>query len=228
MCTITLLGGILLALAHTTCTTTADLDKPKPGMALKPAGAIAQEPMFPQQYPVHKGVQAPPPGRSQLEELTSYPASMVAPSKHPIDPNKVPPGWSAAVVKSEPTTPQKVVLFNEAGGYINEHRRRFGRWADQNNPVEVLGDCASACTLVVAEIKKENLCFGPEASLKFHQATNNLGQLAPLATEEMYNSYPADIRAWIDRKGGWQKIPISGWLYLDAPELWKMGYRKCP
>jgi hypothetical protein len=37
----------------------------------------------------------------------------------------------------------------------------------------------------------------------------------------------ADIRKWIDDHGGLKRIPYSGWMYLDAADLWKMGYQKC-
>jgi len=43
----------------------------------------------------------------------------------------------------------------------------------------------------------------------------------------MFDSYPEDIRAWIDSKGGIALLPYEGFLVLLAPELWKMGYRKC-
>jgi hypothetical protein len=43
----------------------------------------------------------------------------------------------------------------------------------------------------------------------------------------MINSYPADIRGWIEARGGVEKMSISEWWTLPAEELWKMGYRKC-
>ena len=35
------------------------------------------------------------------------------------------------------------------------------------------------------------------------------------------------ICAWIAAFGGVEKLPLSGYWYLEAPELWKMGYRRC-
>lgn len=44
----------------------------------------------------------------------------------------------------------------------------------------------------------------------------------------MIDSYPADIRDWIEAKGGFDRMPIGKNLWtLPASELWKMGYRKC-
>ena len=38
---------------------------------------------------------------------------------------------------------------------------------------------------------------------------------------------PKDIRAWINAKGGYKKMPIEGVWTLSAPDLWKMGHRRC-
>jgi hypothetical protein len=43
----------------------------------------------------------------------------------------------------------------------------------------------------------------------------------------IYWSSPPDIRAWIDAKEGYAKMPLEGYWILPASELWKMGYRKC-
>jgi hypothetical protein len=188
------------------------------GMA---TGALAQEPMFPGQYPLVPQRLS----RTTLEELTSYPASAVAPLDRP-DATK--PELFKQLPFNERFQGETVKLTFEPGGSVAVHEGRFREIAVRNSKVEVINDCASACTLVVSHIKKENLCFGPNASLKFHQARHaHTGQLSPDTTERMYRSYPDDIRAWIDRKGGPSKIPHTGWLYLDAPELWKMGYAKC-
>jgi hypothetical protein len=46
-------------------------------------------------------------------------------------------------------------------------------------------------------------------------------------TQWMIDKYPADIQAWIKAKGGREKMPIFRFWLLEAPELWKLGYRKC-
>jgi hypothetical protein len=44
----------------------------------------------------------------------------------------------------------------------------------------------------------------------------------------MFDSYPQDIRTWLQQKGGLEKMAHGAKLWaLLAPELWKMGYRKC-
>ena len=43
----------------------------------------------------------------------------------------------------------------------------------------------------------------------------------------MYESYPGDIRAWIDRQGGWRKLQLATFWTLYDHELWAMGYPRC-
>ena len=50
---------------------------------------------------------------------------------------------------------------------------------------------------------------------------------APEVTKWMIDRYPADIRGWIDAKGGLENMPTHGYWTLPAKELWEIGYRKC-
>jgi hypothetical protein len=209
MCTITLFGGILLTLAHTTCTTTADLDKPKPvktitfdkdgtpkelppntswpfGMALKPDGAPLMAP----------GVQDPPP----------------------------------------PTPPKghKVTLRHEPGGDLTAHWQRFVKYGEGGNEVQVLGACNSACTMLLLVVDEKKICFGPKASLGYHWfETKNRGEPDSAyrpdrqKTERLIDRSPAPIKAWLEAKGGVDAMPHREFWRLNANELWKMGYRKC-
>jgi hypothetical protein len=49
-----------------------------------------------------------------------------------------------------------------------------------------------------------------------------------LSASSFFGLGPADIRAWIEAKGGAEKMPQWTFWTLGAEELWKMGYRKCP
>jgi hypothetical protein len=103
--------------------------------------------------------------------------------------------------------------------------------AEHGGPVEIRGPCASACTMVMEAVHRDNLCFDVNGSLVFHMAStqNKDGSWSPSLTwtEEMVGNYPEDIRAWINAKGGYKKIPIDSLWTLPARELWAMGYRKC-
>jgi hypothetical protein len=52
------------------------------------------------------------------------------------------------------------------------------------------------------------------ARLGFHQARlgNYNGAPPPQATKAMFDSYPADIRGWLNAKGGLDQMPLRGIL----------------
>jgi hypothetical protein len=103
--------------------------------------------------------------------------------------------------------------------------------------VEIRGVCQSACTLIVSRVPAKRICFDPNGSLAFHLARDLLTKPGEFpqkwsrndpATKLLVDSYPADIRAWIDARGGYMELPYDGFWVLRAPELWVMGYRRCP
>jgi hypothetical protein len=47
------------------------------------------------------------------------------------------------------------------------------------------------------------------------------------ASRQMFDSYPEDIRAWLNAKGGLEKMPLDSFWLLHPSELWKMGYKNC-
>jgi hypothetical protein len=103
--------------------------------------------------------------------------------------------------------------------------------AEHGGPVEIRGPCASACTMVMAAVHRHNLCFDVNGSLVFHKAStpNKDGSWSPSRTwtKAMVGNYPKDISAWINAKGGFKRMPSDGVWTLPAPDLWKMGYRRC-
>ena len=128
--------------------------------------------------------------------------------------------------------PRKVVITADGGGLVESYEAFWQNLADKGAEVEIRGDCASACTLVISYIPKERLCFDANGLLLFHMATQvsrqGLKNPDPLRTEAMVDSYPDDIRAWISKQGGYRMMPWKNhWWMLRAPELWAMGYRRC-
>jgi hypothetical protein len=122
----------------------------------------------------------------------------------------------------------KTVLYNEPGGIISDHWKRWQALALSGDDVEIRGACTSACTLIMAHIPNDRLCFGESASLQFHASRNaTSGEPSISTTQWMINSYPQDIRRWIIAKGGVEKMTIEQAWTLSAPELWAMGYRRC-
>ena len=123
---------------------------------------------------------------------------------------------------------EPVVMNGGRGGLLAEHYVRFWALKQQGATVEMRGGCWSACTTITAFIPKERLCFAPGAFLAFHAARRvDNQQLEPHVTLSMYAGYPAEIRQWIDTRGGPAKMTIETYWTLYAPDLWAMGYPRC-
>jgi hypothetical protein len=125
----------------------------------------------------------------------------------------------------------KHVVRGNPGGPVVPYLAYWMIIEENGTEVEIRGPCMSACTWVAAVIPKSRLCFDANGYLAFHKVRdlNKDGSTSPdfTGTQEMVDSYPKDIRAWINAKGGYKKMPIDGLWHLRAPELWTMGYRKC-
>jgi hypothetical protein len=120
----------------------------------------------------------------------------------------------------------KTVLYDEPGGGVQWYIERWRAVDASGNDVEIRGSCASACTLVMAVVPADRICFGDAASLRFHMSSRFDVPTAETA-QWMLDQYPQDIRLWIMAKGGVEKMTIEQMWTLAAPELWAMGYRKC-
>jgi hypothetical protein len=125
--------------------------------------------------------------------------------------------------------PNSRMVFNfERGGVIKEHVERWQELARSGADVEILGPCFSACTMIVAYVPKERLCFGVFASLQFHLAWDReTGKTSLDASLWMLKLYPREIYDWIMEMGGVASMTIQDFWELRAPTLWQMGYRKC-
>ena len=121
----------------------------------------------------------------------------------------------------------KLTVTDDPGGLVWVH---WGLWKDavaKGRPVEILGRCWSACTMVMT-VPQDRICFGPKAQLGFHAAwVRETGKPSGIATKWMFDQYPKDIQNWITKRGGVGKMSIGEFWYLTAPELWEMGYRRC-
>jgi hypothetical protein len=119
-------------------------------------------------------------------------------------------------------------LYLERGGVIKEHIQRWEELARSGADVEILDDCYSACTLIVAYVAKERLCFGAFATLQFHLASNReTGKPSLDVSLWMLKQYPRDIYDWIMERGGIDGMTVGTFYEMRAPLLWRMGYRQC-
>jgi hypothetical protein len=151
------------------------------------------------------------------------------PPANPI--GDVPPGWSLiALTPQRPAEPvlEPVVMLGGMGGSIMEHHAQFWALKRQGASVEMRGGCWSACTLLTSYIPKEKLCFAPGAFLAFHSARTVQSPEPQLqSTLRMYASYPPEIRQWIDRNGGPDKLTVESFWTMYDRDLWAMGYPRC-
>jgi len=118
--------------------------------------------------------------------------------------------------------------YLEPGGVIKEHIERWQELARSGADIEILGPCYSACTLIVAYVPKERLCFGVFASLQFHLAwVRETGKPSLDASLWMLKQYPREIYDWLMEMGGVARMTVPTFWELRGPTLWQMGYRKC-
>jgi hypothetical protein len=97
-------------------------------------------------------------------------------------------------------------ISGDRGGLIVSYAERFAKARASGERVVIDGACLSACTLVIGILPREQVCATGRAVLGFHAAwrpsTDGARTASPGATQAMYDMYPADVRGWIDQRGG--------------------------
>ncbi len=105
-------------------------------------------------------------------------------------------------------------ITEDRGGHIGEYVDRYQNQKSWHQPVIIDGLCASACTLVLANVATEHVCVTKRAVLGFHAAFDygprGTEVTNPEATQVLLYSYPAGVRRWIASKGGLTRRMI--WL----------------
>ncbi len=109
------------------------------------------------------------------------------------------------------------------GGNVQSHRVGFYEAAKRGESARLNTTCRSACTTFLGIFPKERICVGPGARLGFHLGSTPDSRVSVGSTSAMWGSYPADVQAWINARGGLTKE----WLWMGARDLWKLGYRRC-
>ena len=80
----------------------------------------------------------------------------------------------------------------------------------------------------LGDLERENLCIAPGAFMAFHAVRGEKYKNYMVAeTRAMYETYPPEIRRWIDHNGGWQNLPIDGFWTMYDHSLWALGYPRC-
>jgi len=119
-----------------------------------------------------------------------------------------------------------VRIGNDPGGLIADYLDRYEGLRASGQAVVIDGLCASACTMVLGAVPHDRICVTPNAALGFHAAYNFVGRgrtmTNPEATELLYAQYPAQVRRWIDNRGGL----TPHMMFLHGRELEAM-FRPC-
>jgi hypothetical protein len=124
------------------------------------------------------------------------------------------PAQAAVRIKSSP------------GGQIGPYLMLFAMVKQSGENVIIDGPCMSACTLVLSVVPRERICVTGRAVLGFHAAwtpdRRGRALTSHEATRLMLATYPASVRAWIQRRGGLTRRAI----FLHGRELAAM-YPRC-
>jgi hypothetical protein len=92
------------------------------------------------------------------------------------------------------------------GGEVGPFLDLFEKVRASGERVVIDGPCLSACTLVLSVVPEDRICVTRHAVLGFHAARSidRRGHLyaEPEASELVLETYPAPVRAWIERRGG--------------------------
>src|SRR5271165_7356875 len=110
-----------------------------------------------------------------------------------------------------------VVVMKDVGGYVDQYSVQTARYFASNREVR-LHECRSACTLALS---LPNVCVYPDSILKFHLAYDPRNhQPNADVSQQMFNSYPAAVRARLGTLTREYKV-------LRGSELISLGIRDC-
>lgn len=114
---------------------------------------------------------------------------------------------AAATAAATPSAAQEEVrILASPGGAVAPFVEIFERVRATGARVAIDGPCYSACTLVLSMLPRNRICVTPRAVFGFHAARSIDGyghiRAEPEASRVVLATYPADVRRWIERRGG--------------------------
>src|SRR5436190_3259107 len=99
-----------------------------------------------------------------------------------------------------------VIISDDIGGKVQDYTTHFRQVRDSGEPVVIAGTCVSACTMVLGLVPSDRVCATHNAVLGFHAAWmfDDSGKrvVSASGTQDLMQTYPAPVRAWIARRGG--------------------------
>ena len=116
-----------------------------------------------------------------------------------------------------PPQPAAVIVTKDVGGYVTDYENQTAIYRASQREVR-LHQCRSACTLALS---LPNVCVYPDSILKFHLAYDPRNhQPNAEVSQQMFNSYPAAVRARLGTLTRDYKV-------LRGSELIRLGIRDC-
>jgi hypothetical protein len=98
------------------------------------------------------------------------------------------------------------IISDDVGGKMQDYTAHFQQVRNSGEPVVISGTCISACTMVLGLVPSDRVCATPSAVLGFHAAwmfdKSGKRVVSASGTQDLMNTYPASVRAWIARHGG--------------------------
>jgi hypothetical protein len=129
--------------------------------------------------------------------------------------------YEAADLGAFKPTRETYVVKNDDGGFMHVYARRYRQISRTYKRVVIDGDCASACTLVLAYVPAERICVTRRARLGFHapleESDDGEWVHTAEATRHMTRMYPKTIQQWLAKNGGLKPDMV----YLRGAELQK-------
>src|SRR5712671_3700114 len=99
-----------------------------------------------------------------------------------------------------------VIISDDVGGKMKDYTTHFQQVRNSGEAVVISGTCVSACTMVLGLVPSDRVCATPNAVLGFHAAwtfdSSGKRVVSASGTQDLMNTYPAPVRAWIVRHGG--------------------------
>lgn len=99
-----------------------------------------------------------------------------------------------------------VIISDDVGGKMKDYTTHFQQVRNSGEPVVISGTCVSACTMVLGLVPSDRICATPNAVFGFHAAwtfdSSGKRVVSASGTQDLMNTYPAPVRAWIARRGG--------------------------
>lgn len=106
--------------------------------------------------------------------------------------------------------PQVSRIYRDRGGYVSDYRNRASLLRQSGRGLEIHGDCASACLLLVAALPNDRVCVGPRARLGFHDAYDANTRVPDRAySEAMVSGYPRAMQAFWHRYKNSTRNPLT-------------------